>query len=125
MRALPADSQPQRQQQRWQSYGLAFRRPPFTLRGTTPDPRRPYGGRAQLFLAVLRSMSLHRLFSMPSGMDYVTPRSMSVVCRLFVMSSTMVLGGFLVVVGGVLKMFGCLRVVLSSFLRHGICSKAV
>jgi hypothetical protein len=80
---------------------------------------------AQLFLAVLRCMSLHRLFSMPSGMDYVTPRSMSVVCRLFVMSSTMVLGGFLVVVGGVLKMFGCLRVVLSSFLRHGICSKAV
>jgi hypothetical protein len=61
--------------------------------------------RAQLFLAVLRSMSLHRLFSMPSGMNYVTPRSMSVVCRLFVMSSTVVLGGFLVVVGGMLEMF--------------------
>ena len=48
-------------------------------------------------------MSLHRLFSMPSGMNYVTPRSMSVV--LFVMSSTVVLGGFLVVVGGMLEMF--------------------
>jgi hypothetical protein len=30
---------------------------------------------------------------------------MSVVCRLFVMSSIVVLGGFLVVVGGMLKMF--------------------
>ena len=70
-------------------------------------------------------MSLHRLFSMPSGMTYVTPRSMGVVCRLFLMSSTMVLGSFLVVVGGVPKMFGCLRVVLSSFLRHAIYSKAV
>jgi hypothetical protein len=29
---------------------------------------------------------------------------MSVVCRLFVMSSIVVLGGFLVVVGGMLKM---------------------
>jgi hypothetical protein len=38
-------------------------------------------------------MSLHRLFSMPSGMNYVTFRSMSVVCRLFVMSSIVVLGG--------------------------------
>jgi hypothetical protein len=60
---------------------------------------------AQLFLAVLLGMSLHCLFSMPSGMNYVTPRSMSVVCRLFVMSSIVVLGGFLVVAGGMLKMF--------------------
>jgi hypothetical protein len=30
---------------------------------------------------------------------------MSVVCHLFVMSSIVVLGGFLVVVGGMLKMF--------------------
>jgi hypothetical protein len=30
---------------------------------------------------------------------------MSVVCRLFVMSSIVVLGGFLVVVGGMLNMF--------------------
>ena len=36
---------------------------------------------AQLFLAVLLGMSLHCLFSTPSGMNYVTPRSMSVVCR--------------------------------------------
>ena len=68
-------------------------------------------------------MSLHRLFSMPSGMNYVTPRSMSVVCRLFVMSSTMVLGGFLVVVGGVLKMFGCLRVVFAAFFDKGFAPR--
>ena len=54
---------------------------------------------------MLRGMSLHRLFSMPSSTNYVTPRGMSVVCRLFVMSSILVLGGFLVVVGGMLKMF--------------------
>jgi hypothetical protein len=30
---------------------------------------------------------------------------MSVVCRLFVMSSIVVLGGFLVVVGGMFQMF--------------------
>jgi hypothetical protein len=60
---------------------------------------------AQLFLAMLLGMSLHCLFSMPSGMNYVTPRCMSVVCRLFMMSSIVVLGGFLVVVGGMLEMF--------------------
>ena len=54
---------------------------------------------------MLLSMSLHGLFSMPSAKNYVAPRSVSVVCRLFVMSSIMVLGGFFVVVGGVLKMF--------------------
>ena len=48
-------------------------------------------------------MSLHRLFSMPSGMNYVTPRGVSVVCRLFVMSGIVVLGGLLVVTGGMLK----------------------
>ena len=50
-------------------------------------------------------MSLHGLFSMPSAMNYVTPRSVSVVCHLFVMSSIVVLGGLLVVTRGMLKMF--------------------
>jgi hypothetical protein len=58
-----------------------------------------------LFLAVLLSMSLHGLFSMPSAMNYVAPRGVSVVCRLFVMSSLVVFGGLLVVTGGMLKMF--------------------
>ena len=38
-------------------------------------------------------------------MNYVAPRGVSVVRGLFVMSSTVVLGGFLVVVGGMLQMF--------------------
>jgi hypothetical protein len=47
---------------------------------------------AQLFLAMLRGMSLYCLFSMPSAMDHVAPRGVSVVCRLFVMSSIVMLG---------------------------------
>ena len=54
---------------------------------------------------MLFCMSLHGLFSMPSAMNYVTPRGVSVVCRLFVMSGIVVLGGLLVVTGGVLKVF--------------------
>ena len=50
-------------------------------------------------------MSLHCLFSVPSAMNYVAPRGVSVVCRLFVMSGVMVLGGLLVVTGGMLEMF--------------------
>ena len=50
-------------------------------------------------------MSPHGLFSMPSAMNYVAPRGVSVVCRLFVMSGIVVLGGLLVVTGGMLKVF--------------------
>ena len=50
-------------------------------------------------------MSLHSLFSMPSAMNYVAPRGVSVVCRLFVMSGIVVLGGLLVVMGGMLEVF--------------------
>ena len=60
---------------------------------------------AQLFLAVLLRVSLHCLFSMPSPMNYVAPRGVSVVRGLFVMSGIVVLGGLLVVVGGMFKMF--------------------
>ena len=58
-----------------------------------------------LFLAVLLSVSLHGLFSMPSSVNYVAPRGVRVVCRLFVMSGIVVLGGLLVVTGSMLKMF--------------------
>jgi hypothetical protein len=50
-------------------------------------------------------MSLHGLFSMPSAMNYVAPRGVSVMCRLFVMSGIVVFGGFLVVAGRMFKMF--------------------
>ena len=48
-------------------------------------------------------MSLHSLFRMSSGMNYVAPRGVSVVCRLFVMSSIVVLGGLLVMTAGMLN----------------------
>jgi hypothetical protein len=61
--------------------------------------------RPGLFLAVLFGMSLHGLFSMPPAMNYVAPRGVSVMCRLFVMSGIVVFGGFLVVTGGMLEVF--------------------
>ena len=63
-------------------------------------------------------MSLHCLFSMPSAMNYVAPRGVSVVCRLFVMAGVVVLGSLLVMASGMLKMFCYLPVVFSCFLRH-------
>ena len=63
------------------------------------------GQPAGLFLAVLLRVSLHCLFSMPSGMNHVAPCSVSMVCRLFVISGVVMLGGFPVVVGGMRKMF--------------------
>jgi hypothetical protein len=61
--------------------------------------------RSGLFLAVLVGMSLHGLFSMPSAMNYVAPRGVSVVRRLFVMSGIVVFGGLLVGMGGMLEVF--------------------
>src|SRR5215469_11485913 len=79
---------------RWHTLAaLHFRRRAWT----TGSPR--------LFLAVLFGMSLHGLFSMPSAMNYVAPRGVSVVCRLFVMSGIVVLGSLLVVTGSMLKVF--------------------
>ena len=54
---------------------------------------------------MLLRVSLHCLFSMPSGMNHVAPCGVSMVCRLFVMSGVVMLGGFPVVVGGMRKMF--------------------
>ena len=54
---------------------------------------------------MLFGMSLDGLFSMPSAMNYVPPRGVSVVCRLFVMSGIVVVGSLLVVTGGMLEVF--------------------
>ena len=67
-------------------------------------------------------MGLNCLFSVPSGMNHVGPRGVSVVCRLFVMSRVVMLGGFPVVAGGMRQMFRGFLVVLRSFLRHMIFS---
>ena len=53
--------------------------------------------RAILLLAVLLNMGLHCLFSIASGMNRVTMRGVSVVCRCFVVSSLMMLGSLPVV----------------------------
>ncbi len=54
---------------------------------------------------MLFGVGLNRLFSVPSGMNHVGPRGVSVVCRLFVMSRVVMLGGFPVVASGMRKMF--------------------
>jgi hypothetical protein len=46
-----------------------------------------------LFLAMLLNMGLHCLFSMASSLNRMTVRSVSVVCRSFVVSSLVMLGG--------------------------------
>jgi len=53
-----------------------------------------------LFFAVLFGVSLRRLVGVPSGVSRVAPRGVSVVCRLFVMSGVVMLGGFPVVASG-------------------------
>jgi len=60
---------------------------------------------AQLFLAVLLRYKPSLPLQHALWHELCDPSQMSVVCRLFVMSSILVLGGFLVVVGGMLKMF--------------------
>jgi hypothetical protein len=70
----------------------------------------------ELFFAVLFGVSLHRFFSVPSGMNHVSPRAVGMVCRLFVMSGLVMLGRFCVVASGMRQMFRCFLVVLRSFL---------
>ena len=54
---------------------------------------------------MLFGVSLHRLFGVPSGMNHVAPRCVSMVCRLFVMSGLVVLSRFPVVASGMRQMF--------------------
>src|SRR5262245_78874 len=71
-----------------------------------------------LFLAVLLDVDLHRLFSVASGMNCMAVRRVSVVCRLFVMASVMMLGGFAVMTGRMREVFRSFFVVFSSPFRH-------
>ena len=63
------------------------------------------GSNLRLFLAVLLGMSLRCLFSVPSAVNHMGPRRMSMVCRLLVISGLVMLGRFPVVAGGVGEMF--------------------
>ena len=54
---------------------------------------------------MLFGVSLHRLFSVPSGVSRVAPRCMSMVCGLLVISGLVMLGRFPVVASGMRQMF--------------------
>lgn len=54
---------------------------------------------------VLLDMGLYCLFGVASGLNEVPRRDMSMVCRGFVTSSLMMLGGFLMVTRRMRKMF--------------------
>jgi hypothetical protein len=57
------------------------------------------------FLPCSFGARLHRLFSVSSSVTCVAARGVSVVCRLFVISSRMVLCSFLVMTSGMRMMF--------------------
>jgi|HubBroStandDraft_4_1064222.scaffolds.fasta_scaffold483856_1 hypothetical protein len=59
----------------------------------------------ELFFAVLFGVSLHGLFSVPSGVNHVAPRCMSMVCGLLVIPGLVMLGRFPVVASGMCQMF--------------------
>ena len=69
---------------------------------------------------MLVRVSHHGLFGMLRSVNYVTPCSVGVVCRLFVLSRVMMFGGLPVMAGGVRQVLRRLFVMLGGFLRHGI-----
>jgi hypothetical protein len=73
-----------------------------------------------LFFAVLLDVCLHCLFSVPSGVNHMAPRCMSMVCSHCVFPGIVVLGRFVVVPCGM--HVRCLLVVFGGFLRHMIFS---
>ena len=58
-----------------------------------------------LFLAVLLGVSLHCLFGVPSGVNNMGPRCVSMVCRLLMTSGLVMFGRFPVVASGMRQMF--------------------
>ena len=59
----------------------------------------------ELLFPVFLGVSLHCLFSMPSRMNDVSPRRVSVMRCLLVKSTLVMFGGFSVVASGVRKLF--------------------
>ena len=60
---------------------------------------------ADLFLAVLLDVGLHCLLGMASGMNRMAAGDMSMVCRSFVVSSPVMLGGLSVVMRRIREVF--------------------
>lgn len=73
--------------------------------GESLNEQRPSSHAWGLFLAVLLRVSLHCLFSVPSGVDHMAPRCVRMVGRLLVIARVVILGRFPVVAGGMRKMF--------------------
>jgi hypothetical protein len=59
----------------------------------------------ELLLAVLVGVGHHSLFGMLRSVNYMAPRGVGMMCRLFVMSRVVMFGGFPVVVGGMRQLF--------------------
>lgn len=74
---------------------------------------------------VLLDMSFHCLFGVASGMNYVTSRDVSMVCRGFVVSSLMMFGSFFMMASRVGKVFRNFFVVSCCLLRHEILSSSM
>jgi hypothetical protein len=69
---------------------------------------------------VLLDVGFHCLFGVAPGMNYVTSRDVSMVCRGFVASGLMMFGSFLMMASRVGKVFRDFFVVSCSLLRHDI-----
>ena len=78
----------------------------------------------RLFLTVLLGVRFGGFFTVVSGVRCVSPRRMSVVRALLMMSALIMFGSFLVVASSMGVMFRRLLVVFGSFLRHGISSSS-
>ena len=69
---------------------------------------------------VLLDMGFHRLFGVAAGMNDVTGRHVSMVCRSFVVSSLMMFGSFFMMTSRMGKVFRHFLVVSCRLLRHEI-----
>jgi hypothetical protein len=67
---------------------------------------------------VLRDMGLHCFFGVTSSVKYMAHRYVSMMCRGFVASGLVMLGGFLVMKRRMFQVFCNVFVVSCSFLRH-------
>jgi hypothetical protein len=71
-----------------------------------------------LLLAVRLNVVFHSLLRMLGGMNVVAMRQVRVVSGLGVVTVGVVLGGLMVMARSVFMVLGCLRVVMSCFVRH-------
>ena len=65
---------------------------------------------------MLFKVGLHRIFRVPSAVNYVAPSYVGMVCSLLVTSSLVMLCGLSVMVSGMREMFRRLLVMFCSFL---------